>query len=231
MEVGKTVKKTEWIPSPYRRLMAKTGASIDTDSNWLITLSDLLTLLLVFFVFALTAGNLTAQKTPEQKNAAIQPSDHNKSARPAAYEEPGYGMSSIIEDLKMQEGVSVRTVKGEVIITLKEKVTFSPGEADILHSFEPILDKIGGMIRNHPQFQVEIDGHTDNQPISTPLYPSNWELSVDRATKVLKYFIKKQGINPARFYVKGNAELRPLLPNDTPESRAENRRVEIRLKP
>ncbi|KJU82777.1 OmpA/MotB domain-containing protein, partial [Candidatus Magnetobacterium bavaricum] len=71
---------------------------------------------------------------------------------------------------------------------------------------------------------------TDNIPIKTALYPSNWELSAARATSVLRYFIAKHAIEPDRLYVKGNADSRPLVPNNTPEQRAQNRRVEIRLK-
>ena len=100
----------------------------------------------------------------------------------------------------------------------------------MLSSSEPALDTISRIIQRNPSLAVEIDGHTDNTPISTRLYPSNWELSVARATAVLRYFINRCGMDPSRFIVKGNADLRPIAPNDTPEQRSENRRVEIRLK-
>ncbi|MBF0566970.1 MAG: flagellar motor protein MotB [Nitrospirae bacterium] len=95
---------------------------------------------------------------------------------------------------------------------------------------KPLLDKVAEIIQLYPQYAVEIDGHTDNVPINTHAFPSNWELSAARATNVLKYFINVHGMNPTRFYVKGSADSRPIVPNDTHEHRAQNRRVEIRLK-
>jgi len=92
------------------------------------------------------------------------------------------------------------------------------------------MGEIAESIRKNPSYTVEIDGHTDNLPIHTPHYPSNWELSEARATSVLKCFIDTYGIDPSRFYIRGYADRRPLVSNDSPEHRAQNRRVEIRLK-
>jgi chemotaxis protein MotB len=130
----------------------------------------------------------------------------------------------------MGEEISVIATSSEIIISMKEKITFRPGEADILENSRPILDKIAGTIQKYPNFLVEINGHTDDTPIKTTLFPSNWELSVSRATSVLKYFIHSHSINPSRLSIKGNADQKPIAPNDTPENRARNRRVEIRLK-
>jgi chemotaxis protein MotB len=99
-----------------------------------------------------------------------------------------------------------------------------------LQASVPLIAGIAEIIRTNPSYTVEIDGHTDTVPIHTSRFPSNWELSVARATSVLKYFIDVQGMDPSRFYVKGNADQRPVAPNDTPEQRAQNRRVEIRLR-
>jgi chemotaxis protein MotB len=113
---------------------------------------------------------------------------------------------------------------------MKEKVTFNPAEAEIIQSSGPILSNIAEIIKEHPSFLVEIEGHTDNIPIKTSHYPSNWELSVARATNVLKFFIDNHSIDPSRFSVKGSADQKPVASNDSPENRAKNRRVEIRLK-
>lgn len=231
MEGDRIMQKKERHESPYRRFLENTGAAIDNDSNWLITLSDLLTLLLMFFIFFfLTAGKPGAQKTESKAGDAVPPTTRTMPAPPSEQEKVRDEMASAIRDMDMDDAVSVRSSKGEVIITLREKVTFRPGEADLLDTSRPVLDKIGGLLHRYPSFMVEIDGHTDDQPINTRQYPSNWELSVDRATKVLKYLVAKGGMEPSRCYVQGNADLRPLVPNDTPEQRAENRRVEIRLK-
>jgi chemotaxis protein MotB len=212
--------------------MLRKGAASqnDLDSNWLITLSDVLSLLLVFFVvftFMSRSTKATAAKEPANKAvAAARMQDEAVMAQKKMVDE----MSRTIKKLNLENEVSVNAVDREIVITLKEKVSFRPGEAETLQSSEPILDDIARIISQHPSFQVEIEGHTDNVPIRTLRYPSNWELSVARATSVLKYFINKHGIDSSRLTIKGNAEQKPLVVNDTVENRAKNRRVEIRLK-
>jgi chemotaxis protein MotB len=215
----------------HRRYGAALRSTADSDSIWLLTLSDLLTLLLVFFVFFLAVRTADTHRETRREAAgvAIESKGLQLFNLPAD-DRSRSGLASAIKELDGRDGISVRTVQGEVIITLKERVTFRPGEAEVLPSSEPVLRTISDIIKGMPSFAVEIDGHTDNVPISTRLYPSNWELSVARATAVLKHFINRQGIDPSRLSVKGNADLRPLVPHDTPEHRAENRRVEIRLR-
>ena len=139
-------------------------------------------------------------------------------------------VSSAIKKYNLGNDVSVTAVDKEIVIALKERVTFRPGEAETLKSSEPMLDSIAQIIKRYPTFLIDIEGHTDNVPIKTRLYPSNWELSVARSTNVLKYFINRYGIDPSRLSIKGYADQKPLADNDTSENRAQNRRVEIRLK-
>lgn len=234
-EISKRISlKTRTVtPFPWRMFIEKSRSSIDSDSNWLITLSDVLSLLLVFFVmfFVITKNTGRPVKTnidkvlnQPSKDAGVQMTASTVS------EKIKDEMNSEIKKLDLENDVSVRTVDKEVIITMKEKVTFRPGQADILNSLNPMLDNIARLIQRHPSFLVDIEGHTDNVPIRTRLYPSNWELSVARAMSVLKYFINNHGIDPSRLSIKGNADQKPAVPNDTPENRARNRRVEIRLK-
>jgi chemotaxis protein MotB len=222
-------------PLPEKTIRGRSSSPNDLDSNWLITLSDVLSLLLVFFV----VFTIMAKST-----RAAAPKDHALKAEAAATAGPAPApgdaalfqksmvdeMNIAIKQLAMENDVSVHAVDKEIIITLKEKVAFRPGEAEPLGSSEPILDNIAHIIQEHPLFLVDIEGHTDNIPIRTRHYPSNWELSVARATNVLKYFIKRHGVDPTRLSIKGNADQKPLVGNDTPDNRARNRRVEIRLK-
>ena len=217
---------------PEKMLRRGSASQNDLDANWLITLSDVLSLLLVFFVvftFVSRSSKATASKEPVHKAesaAAARIQDNTAMSQKKMVDE----MSVTIKRLELENDVSVHALDREIIITLKEKVTFRPGEADTLKSSEPILDDIARIIRQHPSFQVDIEGHTDNMPIRTQKYPSNWELSVARATSVLKYFINRHGIDSSRLSIKGNAEQKPLAGNDTVDNRAKNRRVEIRLK-
>lgn len=228
---GRTERMARAVRSPYRRCATASRSSLDSDSIWLLTLSDLLTLLLVFFVFFLAMRTAETHRETQKQAAdiAVQ-SNQGQVLDRAGGDALRNQTASAVRELSAMDGISVRAAQGEIIMTLKERVTFRPGEADVLPSSEPVLEIISRIIERMPSFSVEIDGHTDNTPINTRLYPSNWELSVARATAVLKHFINRHRIDPSRLSVKGNADLRPLVPNDTPEHRAENRRVEIRLR-
>ncbi|HTG01866.1 MAG TPA: flagellar motor protein MotB [Nitrospirota bacterium] len=219
-------------PFTEKQLRERHASQNDFDSNWLITLSDVLSLLLVFFVvFTIMAKSTkaAAHKEPVQEEIASAPTPSLREENILQKKMLDEVRNSIV-NLRMENGVSVEAADREIVITLKEKVAFRPAEAEPLRSSEPILDDIARIIREHPLFLVDIEGHTDNVPIRTNRYPSNWELSVARATNVLKYFINRHRMDPSRFSVKGNADQKPLVENDTPENRARNRRVEIRLK-
>ncbi|MEJ2101338.1 MAG: OmpA family protein [Desulfobacterales bacterium] len=109
---------------------------------------------------------------------------------------------------------------------LSEHALFDQGAADISVDALPLLDKIGAVI-SKTEYLIRIEGHTDNLPIHTELFPSNWELSTARAVNVLRYFIKNHNIDPRRLAAEGFGEFHPLVANDSPENRAKNRRVEI----
>lgn len=217
----------------YKNLVNDSKISVESDDNWLITMSDVFSLLLVFFImfYVMTKNGEKDKGTQEQKALNVEVQNIVIKPEPvSSVEKIKTEMQSMISNLNIEDDVFVQAMNKEIIITMKEKVTFKPAEAVILKNSEPILDNIATIVKNYPSCMVEIDGHTDNVPIHTQLYPSNWELSVARATSVLKYFIDTHGIDPSRFYIKGNADLRPVAPNDTLEQKAQNRRVEIRLK-
>lgn len=234
MEKSKTKRTASCKTSgndPFRAFTEKSRTSLDIDSNWLITLSDVLSLLLVFFVMFIVVAK-TSAKTEAAKQAAIRQAPPVE-AHPdpsSANEKILTDVSSEIKNLDLGNDVSVRTLNKEIIITLKEKVSFLPGEAEVLKGSEPILDHIAQIIQKNPSFLVEVGGHTDNRPIKTSAFPSNWELSVARSTGVLKYFMDRHDISPSRLSIKGSADQEPVASNDTPEGRSQNRRVEIRLK-
>ncbi|MEN6466012.1 MAG: OmpA family protein, partial [Syntrophaceae bacterium] len=115
-----------------------------------------------------------------------------------------------------------------VTLTFPERIIFDPGHARLKPSANPTLDKVASFIRERAYLVVEVQGHTDNRPISNTRYPSNWELSADRATQVAKALIS-MGVNPLQLSVKGFGEHRSLYPNDSDESRSKNRRVEIQF--
>jgi len=113
-----------------------------------------------------------------------------------------------------------------VTITASESMFFQSGRAEILQAGQRFLFKIFPIIQNTP-YDIQVEGHTDNIPIRTLRFPSNWELSAIRATNVVKFFIERCQLPPERFSAMGFAEYRPLLPNTSPLNQSKNRRVEI----
>jgi chemotaxis protein MotB len=116
--------------------------------------------------------------------------------------------------------------RGLVVSIVSEGVLFAAGEAELQPAGRVVLDDLAESLAGIPN-QLAVEGHTDNIPISTPRFPSNWELSTARATAVLRYLVEHHGIAPARMSAAGYADQRPLAGNDTGGGRARNRRVDI----
>lgn len=117
----------------------------------------------------------------------------------------------------------------EIIIRISEKGSFPSGSATLNKSFEKIMKKISFLVKSTPG-DIIVSGHTDNIPIYTYLFRSNWELSSSRAVSVLKSIINAQNIEASRLSVQGHADTKPLESNNTAAGRAKNRRVEIKIR-
>jgi chemotaxis protein MotB len=111
-------------------------------------------------------------------------------------------------------------------ISLAEAGFFASGSAEISEDGLPVLDDIVAKVMELP-YDIRIEGHTDNVPIRTARFPSNWELSTSRATNVLQYMVATGAVPPSRLSVGAYGEIRPVAGNDTAEGRALNRRVDI----
>lgn len=131
-------------------------------------------------------------------------------------------------DESKDQAFSLRWNPHRLIFVLGERVTFPTGQAKLLESFQPTIQRIATLIASKKGYRVVVSGHTDNTPIKTVQFPSNWELSAARAISVAKS-LTENGVNPARVSIQGNAEYLPLYKNSTPENKRANRRVEITL--
>ena len=127
------------------------------------------------------------------------------------------------------EVVSVEAREGEIKITFPASATFGSGSDGLSPSVLPVIDEVGRIL-SQTQGPIAVIGHTDNIPISTARFPSNWELSSARATSVLRRLELTPGMESRRLLVMGYGDTQPLEPNDTPDNRAKNRRVEIILR-
>lgn len=124
------------------------------------------------------------------------------------------------------EGVELELQERGLIVRFAEQVFFDLGEAELKPEAVTTLNSIAANLKSLPN-PLRVEGHTDDWPIRTSRFPSNWELSVHRATNVVRYLVEEQGFDPTQLSAAGYAEYRPIRPNDTAENRAMNRRVDI----
>ncbi len=138
---------------------------------------------------------------------------------------------------KLSQEISDKQVKLQMmekglVITVVGDLLFDSGKAKIRPEAYPLLDKVSAVLKdNMRQFNIGIEGHTDNVPIKRSGWKSNWELSTARALSVLHYLAQDQGISPERLSAIGYGEYRPVASNDSKSGRKQNRRVEIVILP
>lgn len=124
----------------------------------------------------------------------------------------------------------VRIVRNRMVVELSENILFDSGKADLKDEGKAALSEVASVLQSISDRQFQIAGHTDDVPIKSRKFPSNWELSTARAVTVTR-FLAESGVDPNRVSAAGYAETQPVAPNDTPEGRAQNRRIEIVLMP
>ncbi|MDI6865303.1 OmpA/MotB family protein [Thermodesulfovibrio yellowstonii] len=193
--------------------------------RWLISYSDFLTLLFTFFValYALSSVDvIKAEKMTSSLRKVFKVIDE-----PVSFEEDRN--KAIIEDLRKLlndiSGINIKSDARGIVITLPDSLLFSSGSAELKPESTDALTRIAEKLKELPG-KVAIEGHTDNIPISSSVYKSNWELSAARASSVL-HFLLQRGLSPDRFLIAGYGEYKPVATNDTDEGRAKNRRVEL----
>jgi chemotaxis protein MotB len=135
----------------------------------------------------------------------------------------------VMEPLIKEGQVRVTQSRIGVSVEINAGVLFEPGQAVLEKQPVEVLKAVADVVETVPNM-VMVEGHTDNTPIRSPVYPSNWELSSARASSVVRLFIEN-GVPPKRLTAIGYADQRPIFPNDTNEERAKNRRVTIRIEP
>ena len=223
-------------------------------TGWLTTFNDLMTLLMVFFVLLFSMSSINTDKIielqyslqsglgilkeGEMTSISIKESQPIKDMSHIGTQAEGLrspddkiietSTSDILENLLSDLEIQVTLCHPGVRLTFEDRLLFEFGKAAIRPEGFALLDKIATILKKVPD-AVRVEGHTDNIPIHTKRFPSNWELSVARAVNVVKYFAKVGKINPRKLSAVGYGESRPVAQNDTPANRAKNRRVEILL--
>ena len=226
----KNAKKNQKKPPPVEEV--EEGAPA-----WMATFSDMVTLMLVFFIlmYAIASKNVQTFKSAiigaEAKSIgvlealnAVEMQEKMQHLKSEESDDILSGVSEIAEDSEM----SVETNAAKITVRIPGASLFKPGRADLQLTARPLLDAVIKVVNKHPDYKVHIRGHTDDEQISTVKFPTNWELSAGRATAVLRYFVDR-GAEPERLTATGYADTFPIGRNDTVPGRARNRRVEFVL--
>ena len=217
-----------------RKILKQKKSQDSKDPVWLTTFSDAMSLMLTFFVMLFAATSLEKGKFEDVLGSLKGALGIMDKTKPAIVSSPRIIEKSeqILEELRdsivsqnLTDMVKVRLVKEGIRISLSSPILFDLGEATLRSEVLPLLDEILKVLKKVPN-DIIIEGHTDNLPIHTEKFPSNWELSAARAINVVKY-LKKKGVEKQLLSAVGYGEYRPLYPNDIPSHRAGNRRVEI----
>jgi chemotaxis protein MotB len=241
-----------------RRNRRSTPEEHENHDRWLVSYADFITLLFAFFVVMYALSSLNEGKYRVLSNSlvtafrssastgggpmvltsphltsirpSLRPRTSSQQARDAQAErmkQVAHDVSQVMSPYATQGQVAVIETDRGITVEINDSLLFSPGRAELSPEAEQAIRGVGAVFAA-TEFPVTIEGHTDNIPISTPLFPSNWELSAVRATTVLRIMMSA-GVTPDRLTAIGYGDQRPVAGNDTPEGRARNRRVAIQL--
>lgn len=213
---------------------------------WMSTFADMVTLLLVFFILILSYSTIQLEKfrgamssmkgalgvLPEmgsiERTSKIDLDNETRQSG-AEIHQRVEELKQTVSEMKMSEMIEIEYTPSGIHILLGDNVLFDLGKASLKKDAFPILKEIAEIVEGQGM-EIYVEGHTDNIPISTARFPTNWELSTARALGVVRYLYDKEGIPAGNLAAVGHGEHRPLVPNDSRENRARNRRVEIFIK-
>lgn len=222
----------------------------ENHERWLVSYADFITLLFAFFVVMYSVSSVNEGKfrtVSESIKAALNPIV-SPPATPTPFQVGANKPSTIAPNLipsrdmavrrlrlalkALQAGVRIETIQvtepgdSTIVLTLPELVLFESGAASLRAEALPFLQSLAEVLVELDR-QIKVQGHTDNVPIRTAQFPSNWELSAIRAVVVVRALGELYGVSLQNLSAVGYADSRPLADNTTPENRAKNRRVEI----
>lgn len=227
------------------------------DESWLLPYADLLTLLLALFIVLFASSSIDQERMQRlssvfndifdgnsgimQNNSPTEiprPGDSNQELENSSYLEDQRSLGEIQE--KLDEYIALNELEGQfethltdegLLITIRDSILFEMGKAEVSEEYLPLVEEVAELLIFDRPRQVIITGHTDNIPINTAEYASNWELSMMRALNFLRALVAHEDMDPSFFSAKGYGEYQPIASNDTAEGRSKNRRVEVLIQP
>ncbi|HTZ54140.1 MAG TPA: flagellar motor protein MotB [Candidatus Acidoferrum sp.] len=212
--------------------------------RWLLTYADMITLMLALFIILFAMSTISRVKVqqfaksvsagfnnqwtvnqPPNGGANGEASFEASSSIPAIQKE----LEKYVKENHLEQQVQVHAeARGLVVTLLSDKSFYDSGSAQIRPGTQKLLDGIGPILKRGGN-SIAVEGFTDNVPISTYQYPTNWELSAARAVGVARYLVEKDGVAPSKISATGYGEFRPRNDNSTDTDKQENRRVDIVL--
>ena len=183
--------------------------------TWQMSFNDLLTVLLTFFILLVSVSNIHINKLQDLSVSA---------AGAFGSKIMDDQRTDLIRTISTVDGINAHPVEGGISVILPESLVYRSGSADLIH--KDFLRQLGQKLKAAAG-TIRIEGHTDNIPVASSAFPSNWELSTQRAVNVVKFLAIECGIDPANLSAAGYADSRPIASNDSPEGRSLNRRVNL----
>lgn len=233
-----------------RRRKKEQGNSGSSGGSWLTTFSDLMSLLLTFFILLFSMSNVSGEKFNQAAHSLsnsllgggegimdgiIVPFEEDKAVPVRELDTTGMDPELIeiynrvilfIEENGIADKVQISADSNGVYVNISDAILFGKESASISREGRSILKSVGKLL-NQLSNSVVIEGHTDNIPNAYGQYATNWELSVSRAVSVLRHLSENEHVIPTRLSAVGHGEYQPLAPNNSEENRARNRRVNI----
>jgi chemotaxis protein MotB len=211
--------------------------------RWLLTYADLITLLLAFFVVMYSLSKVDAKKFGKMQEAlsgilnggpaaisqgdkVIPMPDSGDALNFVKLQSVGEAIKEGAKQMEKDKLINTEVAERGLVIHIMEQALFRSGSAELGPEARDVLDLMAQKLSDMPN-HIRIEGHTDNHPINTARYPSNWELSSDRSTQVLRYLTEEHHFDPKKMSALGFGEFRPIANNDSDENRSKNRRVDI----
>ena len=211
--------------------------------RWLVSYADLVTLLLAFFASAYAVSDLNAAKvkpaalairralgqveTPPPPAAAPAPETGTPGTEPPSGNALSDRLRTVLADEIASGRARVATSRDDIVLSLPEAATFESGRAELNADAQQVLARFADVLVK-TELDARVEGHTDDVPIASPRYSSNWELSTARASGVVAVLVGR-GVDPVRLSAAGYGQFHPRVPNVTSANRAQNRRVDIVL--
>jgi chemotaxis protein MotB len=220
----------------------------ENHERWIVSYADMVTLLFALFVVLYATSDANPQKLQAVHNSidqafsigVLQGSNGSSAVlqngggiTPSLAEIKSNNLAALSETLSgfaqannLEGKIQVRSDADSIIISLQDNLLFDSGSADLRPGSQDVLLQVANALQGLPN-QMRIEGHTDNIPVNSPDFPTNWELSAARASRVLRFLRDQGGLTANKLFLAGFADTQPVASNDTPEGRALNRRADI----